>query len=81
MSLRDAVFAGGIPRLSLFRTNLPLPGHSALKLASNFLAAALLQRIGTSTRDKRECENDREGFHLHILGNARINANCELSER
>ena len=37
MSLRNSVFAGGIAGLPLFGTKLPLPRHSALELAADFL--------------------------------------------
>ena len=62
------MFAGGITGLSLFRTKLPLPGHSALKLASNFFRAALFERISASPHDERARANDRQGLHLFILG-------------
>jgi len=71
MSLRDAVLSRGIIRRSIKRAHRSLAGRAALELASHFLRAALFQWIGTPTRDKRERANDRQGSHLHILGNER----------
>ena len=79
MSLRNPVFAGGITGLSLFRTKLPLPGHSALKLASNFFRAALFERISASPHDERARANDRQGLHLFILGSERTIARTRLN--
>ena len=73
------MFAGGITGLSLFRTKLPLPGHSALKLASNFFRAALFERISASPHDERARANDRQGLHLFILGSERSNARARLN--
>jgi hypothetical protein len=74
MSLRDAVLSGGITRGSIKRGYCSLARHAALKLASHFFRAALFQRIGTTTRDKRERADDRQGFHLLILGSKCANA-------
>ena len=74
MSLRDAMLAGGIIFRSVNRTDSPLAGDAALELASYFLGAALFQRIGTPTRDKRERADDRQGFHLLILESKCANA-------
>jgi hypothetical protein len=68
MSLRDAVFSRGIIRRSIKRADRSLASHAALELASHFFGAALFQRIGTPTHDKRERADDRQGFHLLILG-------------
>ena len=80
MSLRDAVLSRGIIRRSINRAHRSLAGRAALELASHFLRAALFQWIGTPTRDKRERANDRQGFHLHILGNKREIAIAESGQ-
>ena len=74
MSLRDAVFSRGIIRRSIKRAHRSLARHAALELASDFFGAALFQRIGTPTRDKRERANYRQGFHLLMLRSDRKNA-------
>ena len=74
MSLRDAVLSRGITRGSIKRGDRPLARHAALELASHFVRAALFQWIGTSTRDKRERADDRQGFHLLMLRNECGNA-------
>ena len=74
MSLRDAVLCRWIIRRSIKRADRSLAGHAALELASDFLRAALFQRIGTPTRDKRERADDRHGFHLLMLRNESGNA-------
>jgi hypothetical protein len=74
MSLRDAVFSRGIIRRSIKRAHRSLARHAALELASHFFGAALFQRIGTPTRDKRERADDRQGLHLLILRSDRTNA-------
>ena len=74
MSLRDAVFAGGIIFRAVNRTDSPLAGHAALKLPADFLGAALFQWIGTPTRNQRERAKNRQGLHLLMLGNKRTNA-------
>src|SRR4029077_20842151 len=63
MVLRDAVLSRGITRRSIKRADCSLARHAALELASHFFSAALFQRIGTPTRDKRERADDRQGFH------------------
>ena len=68
MSLGDAVLAGGIIGRSINRADRSLAGHAALELASHFVGAALFQWIGTPTRGKRERADDRQGFHLLMLG-------------
>jgi hypothetical protein len=74
MILWDAVLSRGITQRSIKRAYRSLAGHTALELASHFLRAALFQRISTPTRDKRECADDRQGFHLLMLRNDRTNA-------
>ena len=74
MVLRDAVLCRWIIRRSIKRADRSLAGHAALELASDFLRAALFQRIGTPTRDKRERADDRQGFHLLILEGKCANA-------
>jgi hypothetical protein len=71
MSLRDAVLSRGIIRRSINRAYCSLAGYAALELTSYVLGAALFQRIGTPTRNKRERANHRQGLHLLILGNER----------
>ena len=68
MVLREAVLSRGITRRSINRADRSMAGHTALELASHFLRGALLQRIGTPTRDKCECAHNRQGSHLLILG-------------
>ena len=82
MTLRNAVLSGGIIRRSIKRAYGSLARHAALKLASNLFRAALFQRIGTPTRDKRERAEDRQGFHLLILESKCANAiaDCNLVE-
>ena len=74
MVLWDAMLSCGITRRSIKRAYRSLAGHAALELASHFFRAALFQRIGTPTRDKRERADDRQGFHLLILRSDRTNA-------
>jgi hypothetical protein len=74
MVLRDAVLARGITRRSIKGADGSLARHAALKLAPDFLRAALFQRIGASTRDKRESAHNRQGFHLLMLRSDRANA-------
>jgi len=74
MSLWNSVLAGGITRLSLFRTNRPLASHATLKLISNFIGAALFEWISASAHNERARANDRQGLHLLILGSERPNA-------
>ena len=74
MVLRDAVLSRGITRRSIKRAYRSLAGHAAFELASHFLRGTLFQRISTPTRDKRERADDRQGFHLLILGSDRPNA-------
>ena len=74
MTLRDAVLSRGIIRRSIKRADRSLARHAALELASHFLRAALFQRIGTPTRDKREGADDRQGSHLLMLRSDRTNA-------
>ena len=74
MSLWDAMLCGWVARRSLQRADCSLAGHAALELASHFFRAALFQRIGTPTRDKRERADDRQGFHLLILESKCANA-------
>jgi hypothetical protein len=74
MVLRDTVLSRGITRRSIKRADCSLAGYAALELASHFFRAALFQRIGTPTRDKRERADDRQGFHLLMLRNESGNA-------
>ena len=74
MSLRDTVLSRGIIRGSIKRAHRSLACHAALELVSDFLRGALFQGIGTSTRDKRDRANDRQGFHRLMLRNERTNA-------
>jgi hypothetical protein len=82
MLLRDTVLSRGITRRSIKRADCSLARHAALELASHFFRAALFQRIGTPTRDKRERADDRQGLHLLILRSDRTNARrVEAMER
>ena len=82
MVLRDTVLSRGITRRSIKRADCSLARHAALELASHFFRAALFQRIGTPTRDKRERADDRQGLHLFILRSDRTNARrVEAMER
>jgi hypothetical protein len=74
MVLRDGVLSRWITGRSIKRAYRSLAGHAALELASHFFRAALFQRIGTPTRDKRERAEDRQGFHLLMLRSDRTNA-------
>ncbi len=74
MVLRDSVLCRGITRRSIKRADCSLTRHAALELASHFFRAALFQRIGTPTRDKRERADDRQGFHLLMLRSDWTNA-------
>jgi len=74
MVLRDGVLSRGITRRSIKRAYRSLTRHATLELASHFFRAALFQRIGTPTRDKRERADDRQGFHLLILESKCANA-------
>jgi hypothetical protein len=74
MSLWDCVFTGGIAGFSLFGTKLSLAGDAALDLTSDFLGAALFERVSTSPYDERACANDRQGLHLLILLSPLYNA-------
>ena len=65
------MFAGRIVSGTLDRTNRSLAGHSALQLSSDLLGGALFQRIGASARHQGERAEERQGFHLSILGNDR----------
>jgi hypothetical protein len=37
-------------------------------LSTDFLSAAMFEWIGATASDQRERANDRQGFHLLILG-------------
>jgi hypothetical protein len=54
MGLWNSMFAGGIVRGPLFRANPSLAGHAALELASDFLRAALFQRVGACPHHEGE---------------------------
>jgi hypothetical protein len=74
MSLWDAVLSRGIIGRSINRADRSLPSHAALKLSTDFLSAAMFEWIGATASDQRERANDRQGFHLFILGNDETNA-------
>jgi hypothetical protein len=74
------VFAGGIIRRSIKRSDRPLTCRAALELAPDFLRAPLFQRIGTPRADKCECADDRQGLHPLILGNKAGNATTSSSD-
>jgi hypothetical protein len=78
MSLWNSVFAGRIVRGTLDRANRSLAGHAALELTSDFLRAALFERVSTSPHDERARANDRQGLHLFILGSEWCNARAWL---
>jgi hypothetical protein len=77
MRLRDAMFSGGIIRRSINRAYCSLAGHAALKLPTDVLSAAMFDWIGATASDQRERANDRQGFHLLILGSKCANAIAE----
>jgi hypothetical protein len=74
------VFAGGIIRRSIKRSDRPLTCRAALELVSHFLTAALFQRIGTPGSDKSERANDPQALHPLILGNNASNATTWSSD-
>ena len=74
MSLRDAVFSRGIIRRSINRPDRSLPSHAALKLSTDVLTAAMFEWVGATASNQRERADDRQGFHLLILGGKRANA-------
>ena len=77
MSLRHAVFGGGIAGLSLFGADLALAGDAALQLRLHFLTASLFERISASASNQHAADRDqdRQGPHPHILGMKRAKAN------
>jgi hypothetical protein len=50
-----------------------LAGYASFKLRLYFPGAPLLDGIGAATADQhpRDYEQERQGFHLHILGSGR----------
>jgi hypothetical protein len=82
MTLRNAVLSRGIIWRPIKRDYRSLARHAALELASHFFRAALFQRIGTPPRDERERADDRQGFHLLILGSKCANAiaDCKVAD-
>jgi hypothetical protein len=68
MSLRDAMLSRGIIWRSINRPDRSLSSHAALKLSTDLLSAAMFEWIGATASDQRERANDRQGFHLLILG-------------
>lgn len=77
MRLRDAMFAGRIAGLPFLRTELALPGDSALQLRLNFLTSLLFQGIGATDREDGDenREEERPGLHLLILGTKQTKSN------
>jgi len=58
MGLGNAVFAGRIAWISLFRDDISLAGDAALQLRLNFFASSLFERIGATAGE--DCTSDRE---------------------
>ena len=69
MRLGDAVFAGGITGLALFRDELTLASYASLELRSHVLARSLFERIGASAEGQQagDCDENRKGPHRLIL--------------
>jgi hypothetical protein len=78
MGLWNRMFTGGIVRGPLFRANCSLAGHAALELTSDFLCAALFERVSASPHNERARANDRQGLHLFILRSEWSNARAWL---
>jgi hypothetical protein len=80
MRLGNAVFAGWIVRLSFLGADPALTGDAALQLRLNFVATALLERIGATARERcaRDHKQDRQGPHPLILGMKLAKANRRL---
>jgi hypothetical protein len=55
------------------RPYLSLAGYTAFKLCLYFPGAPLLEGIGAPAAGQhpRDCEQERQAFHLHILGSGR----------
>jgi hypothetical protein len=51
MRLGNAVFAGGIARLSFFRDDSSLAGDAAFQLRLNVSTVSLFERIGATARE------------------------------
>src|SRR5438067_2873225 len=62
MTFGNTMFARGIIWKTIFRTDCALPGHSALQLRTYFLRVALLQGIGTPSRNRYG--EEEQGLHL-----------------
>ena len=58
MRLGNAVLAGGIAWLSLFRNKLSLAGNAPLQLRLNLVTTSLFEGIGAA--DREDCTSDRE---------------------
>ena len=56
MTLRDAMFGGGIVLGALDRSDPALTGDTALELGTDFLTSTFLHRIRTTTRQHSDCE-------------------------
>ena len=68
MSLRDAMFCGGVARGSFHRAKRSLASYPAFKLSLNFLRGALLESVGAAIQSEAcDREQDRHAFHLRIL--------------
>jgi hypothetical protein len=80
MRLGNAVFASWIVRLSFLGADPALTGDAALQLRLNFVATALLERIGATAGERcaRDHKQDRQGPHPLILGMKLAKANRRL---
>lgn len=76
-TLRMGLWHGMLRRLIVLRAidwpKLSLAGYAAFELRLHFPGAALLERIGASAaaQHPRDCEQERQAFHLLILGRVR----------
>ena len=80
MRLRDAVLSRRIIRRSIEWAHRSLAGHAALKLPAHFLSAAMFNWIGATAGNQRQRANDRQGFHLLILGSVQEIAIAESGQ-
>ncbi len=55
------MFAGGIALFTIDRANGSLAGDAALKLTSDFVAAAFFEWVSTSTGEKRATDRNQKG--------------------
>ncbi len=72
VSLRHTMLACGVVGRPLHWANRSLSGHAPFELPLHFLRGALFERISATTRDQPcDHEQDRQAFHLLILGSER----------